>query len=217
MFRYRSLLSERKQNTLIWSKKFLTQADRFHFDPKIMGRSKAIWFVLEIVLGKVEHNYLIQKLKDWNKTFWFGSLIIGTKAKHFDLAQKFFITSMSFLFLSKNSETKQSNLVWSGNCCRQSRTFLFLLYIEAKRFDLVFFLSERKQNVLIWFAYYMNERKEIWFGLKLSQKKNLGLRNNQLQKSISQKLIKIMERNSQRVFFYTCTASSSNLSFLALL
>ncbi len=59
-FRYRSLLSERKQNILIWSahyrnesktfwfgpKKFLLQADRFPFGPTILGRSKAIWFGL---------------------------------------------------------------------------------------------------------------------------------------------------------------------------
>ncbi len=33
---------------------FLFQAELFRFGPKILGRSKAIWFGLEIVLGKVE-------------------------------------------------------------------------------------------------------------------------------------------------------------------
>ncbi len=62
-FRYRSLLSKRKQNVLIWSayyrnesktfwfgtKKIFLQAELFPFGTKILGRSKAIWFGLEIV------------------------------------------------------------------------------------------------------------------------------------------------------------------------
>ncbi len=94
-FQYRSLLSERKKNVLVWSayyrnesktywfgpKSFLLRADRFRFGPKILGQSKAIWFVLEIVVDKVERFYLIQKLIDWSKRFWFGLLIIRTKAK----------------------------------------------------------------------------------------------------------------------------------------
>ncbi len=62
-FRYRSLLSERKKNVLIWSayfrnesktfwfgtQKIFLQAERFPFGPKILGRSKAIWFGLESV------------------------------------------------------------------------------------------------------------------------------------------------------------------------
>ncbi len=39
---------------------------------------------------------------------------------------------------------------------------------------------------------------------------------HQLQNFISQKLIKLFEQNFQRVFLYTCTASSPNLSSLAL-
>jgi hypothetical protein len=35
-------------------KNFLLQAELFRFGPKILGQSKAIWFGLEIVLGKVE-------------------------------------------------------------------------------------------------------------------------------------------------------------------
>ncbi len=66
---------------------FLSKANRFRFGPKILVRSKAIWFGLEIVLGKIECFYIIQKLIDRNKTFWFGPLIIGTKAKHFDLVR----------------------------------------------------------------------------------------------------------------------------------
>ncbi len=59
-FRYRSLLSERKQNVLIWSayyqnesktfwfgpKKIVLQANLFCFGPKTLGQSKAIWFGL---------------------------------------------------------------------------------------------------------------------------------------------------------------------------
>ncbi len=114
-FRYLSLLSERKQNVLVWSayyrnesrtywfvpKKTLLRADRFRFVPKILGRSKAIWFVLEILLGKVERFFLIQKLIDRSKKFLFGLLIIGTKAKHFDL-------------VCLLSERKQNILIWSA-------------------------------------------------------------------------------------------------------
>jgi hypothetical protein len=64
------LLSEQKQNILIWSKMFLSQANWFGFGPKILVQSKAIWFGLEIVLGKIERFYIIQKLIDRNKTFW---------------------------------------------------------------------------------------------------------------------------------------------------
>ncbi len=46
---------------------FLLQANRFHFHPKILLRSKAIWFGLEIVLDKIERFYIIQKLIDGNK------------------------------------------------------------------------------------------------------------------------------------------------------
>ena len=42
---------------------FLSQANRFRFGPKILVRSKAIWFGLEIVLGKIERFYVNQKLK----------------------------------------------------------------------------------------------------------------------------------------------------------
>jgi hypothetical protein len=68
---------------------FLSQANRFCFGLKILGQSKAIWFGLEIVLGKIERFYIIQKLKDRNKMFWFGPLIIGTKAKRFNLFQNY--------------------------------------------------------------------------------------------------------------------------------
>ncbi len=65
----------------------LLQANCFHFGPKILGQSKAIWFGLEIVLGKIERFYIIRKLIDQNKTLWFDPLIIGTKAKRFDLVR----------------------------------------------------------------------------------------------------------------------------------
>jgi hypothetical protein len=68
---------------------FLSQANRFCFSLKILGQSKAIWFGLEIVLGKIERFHIIQKLKDRNKMFLFGPLIIGTKAKRFNLFQNY--------------------------------------------------------------------------------------------------------------------------------
>ncbi len=40
----------------------LSQAGRFHFGLKVLGRCKAIWYDLEIVLGKVERFYVIQNL-----------------------------------------------------------------------------------------------------------------------------------------------------------
>jgi hypothetical protein len=49
--------------------KNLSQAGRFHFGLKILGRCKAIWYDLEIVLGKEEVFYVIQKLIDRIKTF----------------------------------------------------------------------------------------------------------------------------------------------------
>jgi hypothetical protein len=52
------LLSEQKQNILIWSKNVLIASKSFPFGPKILVRSKAIWFGLEIVLGKIECGYL---------------------------------------------------------------------------------------------------------------------------------------------------------------
>ena len=93
---------------------FLSQANRFRFGLKILVQSKAIWFGLEIVLGKIECIYIIQKLIDRNKTFWFGPLIIGTKAKRFDLVRLF-------------SERKQ---IWFA-----------LKIISAIKFDTVLFYS----------------------------------------------------------------------------
>ncbi len=49
----------------------------------------------------------------------------------------------------------------------------------------------------------------VWKNLILAKSKKLVPWGNQLQKS--QKLIKLFEKISQRVFFYTCTASSGKL------
>ncbi len=68
---------------------FLSQVNRFRFCPKILVRSKAIWFGLEIVLGKIERFYIIQKLTDQNKTFDLVHLL---------------------------SERKQNVLIWSAYC-----------------------------------------------------------------------------------------------------
>ncbi len=125
-FRYRSLLSEWKQNVLFWS-------------PYYRNESKTFWIGLEIVLGKgrtflfspktnrSKRKVLIWFAYYWNKskTFWFGLLSVGTKAKHFDLVKKSFLATRSFPFLLKNSGTEQSSLIWSGSCLRQIRTFIF--------------------------------------------------------------------------------------------
>ena len=79
---------------------------------------------------------------DRSKNFRSGMLIIGTKAKHFDLVQKCSNRKQILsLFFPKNSGTKQSNLIWSGNCLGQNRTFL----CNPKTYRL-------KQNVSIWSA-----------------------------------------------------------------
>ena len=91
-FRYRSLLSEWKQNVLVWSAYYRNES----------------------------------------KTYWF-------------VPKNFFFASRTFPFCSKNSGTKQSNLIWSGNSLRQSRTFLF----NPKT-------NRSKQKVFIWSAYYRN-------------------------------------------------------------
>ena len=62
---------------------------------------------------------------DRSKNFRFGMLIIGTEAKHFDLVQKCSYRKQIVLFWPKNSGTKQSNLIWSGNCLGQNRAFLY--------------------------------------------------------------------------------------------
>ena len=128
----------RNKNKTFWIglKQTFPQADRFYFGPKILGPSKAIWNGLKIVLSKIECFYLIQKQTYWSKTFWFGLLIIGTKAKHFDfvLNHKQIVS-----ILAQKFRTKQSNSIWSGNCLRQCRTFLF----NPKTY-------RSKQNVLNW-------------------------------------------------------------------
>ncbi len=85
---------------------------------------------------------LVHLLLERKQTFWFG-----TKKKN--------SASRAFPFWPKNSGTKESNFIWSGNCLRLSRTFLF----NPKS-------NRLKQNILIWFAYYRNESKTFWFGPK---------------------------------------------------
>jgi hypothetical protein len=118
-----------------------------------LGRRKT-WFCLvmsTIPKRKHKHFDIEAYYRNESKSFSFGPLIIGTKAKHFHLVPKiFFITSRSFPFCPKTSRTKQSNLVWSGNCLRQSRMFLF----DPKT-------NRWKPSILIWFAYYRNESKTL--------------------------------------------------------
>jgi len=74
---------------------FLSQANRFRFGLKILVQSKAIWFGLEIVLGKIERFYIIQKLIDRNKRFDLVHLL---------------------------SKLKQNVLIWSAYCRNESNT-----------------------------------------------------------------------------------------------
>ncbi len=124
-----------KQKVLIWfayyrnesktfwfdKKKVFSQADRFRFGSK----NKAVWFGLEIVLGKLECLYLIQKLKDQSKTLWFGPLVIRTKAKRFDL-----VHIMSF-FLCWKVEILivvdlQYNVVWESRKGASISMYIFM-------------------------------------------------------------------------------------------
>jgi hypothetical protein len=70
---------------LIWFKTIVSKEDHFRFEEKTLGRRKTIWFGLEIVSGKTEHNYLIQNLIDQSKTFWFCPEIISAKSERFYL------------------------------------------------------------------------------------------------------------------------------------
>ena len=156
------------------------QADRFCFGPKILGQSKAIWFGLLIIRTKAKHFDLVQKcsyrkqiVSVWpknsgtkqsnliwsenclgqNRTFLYNPKTYTSKAKHFDLVQKCSYRKQIVSVWPKNSGSKQSNLIWSGNCLGQNRTFLY----NPKTY-------RSKQNVLIWSTYYRNESKMFWFG-----------------------------------------------------
>ncbi len=106
------------------------------------------YLVMSTILKRKHKRFGIEAYyRNESKTFSFGPLTIETKAKHFHLVPKNF---RSFLFWPKTSGTKQSNLIWSGNCLRQIRTFLF----DPKT-------KRSKPNVQIWFAYYRNESKTL--------------------------------------------------------
>ncbi len=106
-FRYRSLLSERKQNVMVWSANYWNE-------------SRTYWFGLKIVLGKVERFYLIQKLIDRSKRFWFGLLIIGMKAEQFDL-------------VCLLSELKQNILIWSAYYRNWVKHFDFVCLLSERK------------------------------------------------------------------------------------
>ncbi len=115
MFLFNPKTNRKKQNILIWSK----NANRFrvHFCPKLLVWSKAIWSGLEIVLGKIEHFYIIQKLIDRNKTLWFDPPIIGTKAKCFDLVhllsewKKKLIWSLASMFFLRSRRLNSTSFL----------------------------------------------------------------------------------------------------------
>ena len=124
-FRYRSLLSERKQNVLIWSAFDRNERGTFWSGPKFFyfgSRSFRFWSENS---GTNQSNLirsrncprqigtliLFKTLTDQSKTFGFGSKIV-------------FIESKSVPFWRKNSRMKQNNVMWSENCCCQSGTYL---------------------------------------------------------------------------------------------
>jgi hypothetical protein len=63
---------------------------------------------------------------DRSKDFRFGMLIIEQKQNILIWSKNVLIASKSFPFWPKNSGTKQSNLILSGNCLGQNRTFLII-------------------------------------------------------------------------------------------
>jgi hypothetical protein len=93
------LLSERKQNILIWYIKHCIASRSFSFRPKNSGtkQSNLIWsgnclrqsrtFLFNPKTNRSKQNILIWSsyYQNESKTFWFGPLIIGTKAKQFNL------------------------------------------------------------------------------------------------------------------------------------
>jgi hypothetical protein len=141
--------------------------------------------------------------------FWFGLLIISTKAKHFDL-------------VCLLSERKQNVLIWSAYYRNKSKTIWFApKIISAEGFYLIhtyMYLSTSKL--------YISKIKKVadspyrWVGEsptpRISESGSRYLIYNKLQNLISQKVIKLFEQKFQRVFLYTYTASSANLSSLAL-
>jgi hypothetical protein len=95
-FRYRSLLSERKQNILVWSATIGTKA-------KHIDLVQRIFYCEQIV------SVLAQK-------FW-------DEAKQFDLAWKWFGQSRTFIFNPKTNRLKQKVLIWFPYYWNESRTF----------------------------------------------------------------------------------------------
>ncbi len=75
-------------------------------------------------------------------------------------SQKICITSISFPLMAQKFWDKSKQFDLSGNCLRQSRTFLF----NPKT-------DRLKQNVLIWSACYRNESKTFCFGPLIIWKK----------------------------------------------
>jgi len=61
----------------------LSQAVRFYLGPTILGRSKALWYGLEIVLGNAERFYLIQKLIDRSQNALIWSAYYRNESKTF--------------------------------------------------------------------------------------------------------------------------------------
>ncbi len=107
---HKCLLSEQKQNILIWSKNVLIASKSFPFWTKNSGtkQSNLIW----------SGNCLGQ-----NRTFLYNSKTYRSKAKCFDLVHLL-------------SELKQNVLIWSAYCRNENKTIWFApKIISAIQFD----------------------------------------------------------------------------------
>ncbi len=120
------LLSERKQNILIWSKNVLIASKSFPFWPKNSGRkqSNLIWsgnclgqkrmFLYNPKSYRSKQNVLIWSTyyRNESKTFWFGPLIVGTKAKQFAFA-RVPLTMLLILYPIPALSTAYLQFLWS--------------------------------------------------------------------------------------------------------
>jgi hypothetical protein len=126
-FRYRSLLSDQKQNILIWSAHdwiksgtfwcgpnfFLIGRRSFRFWSENFGTNQSNLISFRKCLKQIGTLILFQTLTDQSKTLGFCSKIFVIESKSFPFWRKFF-------------RMKQNNVMWSENCRWQSRTFLII-------------------------------------------------------------------------------------------
>ncbi len=82
---------------------YLSQANRFRFGLKILVQSKAIWFGLEIVLGKIERFYIIQKFIDRKQNVLIWSTYCRNESKTICLCQGAFNYATYYLKFGKSA------------------------------------------------------------------------------------------------------------------